>query len=93
MAIKRIKRVGTKKCAEGPVKWAHLCELDRRTRPGTPAWVKAHPRWQARKLSVWRALHAVRKHSTIRRFARKKGFTLSSGMQIREMLKLWQKWG
>lgn len=49
----------TKKCAEGRVRWGHLCELDRRTNVGTEAWHRRHAELRLKKLSAWRGLHAV----------------------------------
>jgi hypothetical protein len=49
---------GGRICAEGPVKLAHLCELDLRTKIGSPAWEAVHTPKQQR-LSALRGMHAV----------------------------------
>jgi len=70
-----------KKCATGRVKWAHLCEIDYRTKVGTPAWKGAHTHKQA-KLSAWRRLHMFGGHATVRAIARARGVGMSSRMHL-----------
>ncbi len=49
---------GEQPCSEGRVKWAHLCEIDARTKLGTEAWYRLNEPG-ARRVDAIRALHAV----------------------------------
>ena len=48
----------TKHCAEGAPKFAHLCEIDMRTKPGTASWY-ARNNTGARRVDAIRTLHEV----------------------------------
>lgn len=76
------------------VKWAHLHEIDYRTRVGTQAWKRRNGPG-ARKLSAWRRLHAlggpVRPHSTVQALARQKGRSPSSTLTTSQMVRLVKK--
>lgn len=52
------KQRGERPCAEGPVKHAHLCEIDARTKIGTEAWYRLNSKG-AQRVDVNRGLHAV----------------------------------
>lgn len=74
-------------------KWAHLHEIDMRTRVGTPAWRRRNSPG-ARKLSAWRRLHMLpnglpqaEKHTPVRAFARSKGKSPSSMLSTPQMVK------
>lgn len=78
--------------SDRPVRWARLAEIDYRCKVGTPAWVARHPRWQTRKLSAWRRLHAVagdvKPHDKVRKKARSEGVAPSSDWPLRRMVTL-----
>ena len=70
------------------VRWGHLFELDRRTRVGSAAWYANHPETRLRKLSAWRCLHALARHTQIRWAARFRGVDPSSDIPLREMVRM-----
>lgn len=68
-------------------KWAHLHEIDKRTRVGSQAWFANNSRG-ARRLSAWRFLHKLtNSHSTVHTLGVSIGRDPSSRMTTREMLK------
>lgn len=79
-----------KKCADNRVKWAHLCDIDYRTKVGSAAWERVHPDWRVRKLSAWRRLHDIYgSHPSVRGAALRQGQgSPSSGMPLRKMVAL-----
>ena len=68
-----------------PVKWAHLHEIDRRTRVGTPTWFRRHTVPQ-QKLSAYRYLHKLGSHPIVREQARLRKRNPSSSMTVRQMI-------
>lgn len=68
-----------------PVKWAHLSEIDKRTRVGTAAWHARHTDPQ-KKLSAYRYLHKLGDHTQVRLQARQRRRNPSSSMTVRQML-------
>lgn len=66
-------------------KWAHLHEIDRRTKVGTPAWRRNNSPG-AKKLSAWRRLHALTDHPDVHNRASERGRDPSSTMTTTQML-------
>lgn len=77
----------TKKCTTQPVKLSRLCYLDRRTKVATPAWQRAHPKWQQRKLSALRAMHTQNPHAKIKDWMVRNGHTTATAMPLRKMVR------
>lgn len=61
-------------------RWGSVRELDRRVRVGTPAFRSQPKRLQ--QLQSWRAMHALRSHDTIRRYARRQNVKPSSDLSL-----------
>ena len=80
-----------KKLRKGGVRWGHLRELDRSAPIGTAEWRAAHPELRLRKLTAWRNLHRLRKHSTVSDHGGRRGSSPSSNMNLRDMIKLGQQ--
>lgn len=73
------------------VRWAHLFELDRRCKVGSAAWYARHREWRLRKLSAWRGMHAVARHTQIRWAARRMGIKPSSDIPLRQMVRMMER--
>ena len=52
------KRKRTVPCAEQPVIYAHTCEIDKRTKIGTPAW-NANNSAGAKRVDAIRSIHEL----------------------------------
>ena len=67
------------------VRWAHLDEIDGRTRVNSEAW------WTnnsvgARRLSAWRNLHRLTNHAGVSAQGNARGKSPSSNMTTRQMI-------
>lgn len=71
---------------ERPVRWAHLDEIDYRTRPGSTAWFMRHS-VGAQHLSAFRALHAVHEgHDGVHDYAVEQGRESAGDLSLAQML-------
>lgn len=71
-----------------PVKLAHLCQLDGRTKVGSAAFFANHTENEAR-LAAWRELHKVAgDHETVHELGEELGYDSSIDMTTGEMIEL-----
>jgi hypothetical protein len=67
------------------VRWAHLHEIDHRTRVGSTAWFMNNSP-NAQMLSAWRNLHRTYTHEEIHGIGTSYGHAQSSDMTLSQMI-------
>ena len=72
--------------SDRPVRWAHLDEIDYRTRPGSTAWFMNHSTG-AQHLSAFRAMHVAHQtHENVHQVAVEMGHSSAGDMPLFDML-------